>query len=60
MGPVLGPHARTDRTRDTRAAKPRLPAPEEHREYGPRGQCLTPYPHTRAHSTWTAGPDSPD
>ena len=59
MGLVLGPHARADRTGDTRAAKVGLPAPEEHREYGARGQCWTPYPHTRAHSTWTAGPDSP-
>ena len=46
-------------TTDTQAAKPQLPAPEEHREYGPRGQRWTPYPHTRAHSTWAAGPDSP-
>ena len=73
MGPVLGPHARTNRTRDTRVAKPGLPAPEDgqpgegqrltpdapHRAYGPRGQCWAPYPHTRAHSTWTAGPGSP-
>ena len=44
---------------DTRAARPRLPAPEEHREYGPRGQLWTPYAHTRAHSMWAAGPDSP-
>ena len=29
MGPVLGPHARTNRTRDTQAAEPRLPAPED-------------------------------
>ena len=29
VGPVLGPHARTDRTRDTRAAEPWLPAPED-------------------------------
>ena len=28
MEPVLGPHARTDRTWDTRVAEPRLPAPE--------------------------------
>ena len=28
VGPVLGPHARTDRTRDTRVAEPRPPAPE--------------------------------
>ena len=46
-------------TTDTRAAKPRLPAPEEHREYGARGQRWTLYPHIRAHSTWAAGPDSP-
>ena len=40
MGPVLGPHARNDRTRDTRAAEPRLPAPED---VQPReGQRLTP------------------
>ena len=31
VGPVLGPHARTDRTRDTRVAEPRLPAPEDGR-----------------------------
>ena len=29
VGPVLGPHARTDRTQDTRDAEPRLPAPED-------------------------------
>ena len=29
MGPVLGPHTRTDRTRDTRVAEPWLPAPED-------------------------------
>ena len=40
VGLVLGPHARTDRTRDTRVAEPRLPAPED----GPpgQGQRLTP------------------
>ena len=27
--PVLGPHARTDRTGETRVAEPRLPAPED-------------------------------
>ena len=38
--PVLGPHARTDRTRNTRVAVPRLPAPGEGRSgEGPR---LTP------------------
>ena len=40
MGPVLGPHARTDRTRDTRVVEPRLPAPEDGR-LG-EGQRLTP------------------
>ena len=40
MGPLLGPHTRTDRTRDTWVAEPRLPAPED----GQRGegQRLTP------------------
>ena len=95
MGPVLGPHARTDRTRDTRVAEPRLPAPEDGRPG--EGQRLTPdaphnggrpappgdgppppprhaaptghagqgdsvgppHPHTRAHSTWVADPNSP-
>ena len=39
-GPVLGPHARTDRTRDTRVAEPRLPAPEDGRPG--EGELLTP------------------
>ena len=40
VGPVMGPHARTDRTRDTRDAEPWLPAPEDGR---PReGQRLIP------------------
>ena len=40
VGPVMGPHACTDRTRDTRDAEPWLPAPEDGR---PReGQRLTP------------------
>ena len=95
--PVLGPHARTDRTRNTRVAVPRLPAPEDGRSG--EGQRLTPdapdnsgspppprgrppatppprhaaptghagqgdsvgppHPHTRAHSTCVAGPNSP-
>ena len=38
--PVLGPHARTDRTRNTRVAVPRLPAPEHGRSG--EGQRLTP------------------
>ena len=29
VGPVLGPHARTDRTRDTRVGEPCPPAPED-------------------------------
>ena len=40
VGPVLGPHARTDRTRDTRVAEPRPPAPEDGRPG--EGQRLTP------------------
>ena len=44
VGPVLGPHARTDRTRDTRVAEPWLPAPEDGRPG--EGQRLTPVaPH---------------
>ena len=46
MGPVLGPHARTDRTRDIRVPEPWLPAPEDRRPG--EGQCLTPdAPHNR-------------
>ena len=40
VGPVLGPHARIDRTRDTRVAEPRPPAPEDGRPG--EGQRLTP------------------
>ena len=40
MGLVLGPDARTDRTRDTRVAEPWLPAPEDGRPG--EGQRLTP------------------
>ena len=44
VGPVLGPHARTNRTQDTRVAEPRPPAPEGGR-LG-EGQRLTPdVPH---------------
>ena len=39
VGPLLGPHARTDRSRDTRDAEPRLPAPEDGRPG--EGQRLT-------------------
>ena len=40
VGPVLGPHARTDRTRDTRVAELLLPAPEDGRPG--EGERLTP------------------
>ena len=71
VGPVLGPHARTDRNRDTRVAEPRLPAPEGVVVGGPprhaaptghagqRNRFGPPHPHTRAHSTWLADPNSP-
>ena len=39
MGPVLGPHTRTDSTRDTRVAEPWLPALEDGQSG--EGQCLT-------------------
>ena len=59
VGPVLGPHARTDRTRDTRVAEPWLPAPEDGRPG--EGQRLTPdAPHNdgRPRTPGTA-PDHP-
>ena len=40
VGLLLGPHARTDRTRNTRVAEPRLAAPEDRRPG--EGQRLTP------------------
>ena len=40
VGPVMGPHARTDGTRDTRDAEPWLPAPEDGQPG--EGQRLTP------------------
>ena len=40
VGPVLGPHARIHRTRDTRVAEPWLHAPEDERPG--EGQRLTP------------------
>ena len=49
VGPVLGPDARTDRTRDTRVAEPWLPAPEDGRPG--EGQRLTPdAPHNGGRS----------
>ena len=55
VGPVLGPHARTDGTRDTRVAEPWLPAPED--GLPEEGQRLTPgAPHNggRPAPPWTA------
>ena len=40
MGPLLGPHARTDCTRDRWVAEPWLPAPEDGQPG--EGQRLTP------------------
>ena len=60
VGPVLGPDARTNRTRDTRVAEPRLPAPEDGRPG--EGQRLTPdAPHngSRPPPPWTAPPPPP-
>ena len=49
VGPVLGPHARTDRTRNTRVTEPWLPAPEDMRPG--EGQRLTPdAPHNGCRS----------
>ena len=64
--PVVGPHARTDRTRDTRDAEPRLPAPGD--GWPGEGQRLTPgAPHNsgrrpprgRSSATPTAGNAGP-
>ena len=60
VGPVLGPDARTDRTRNTRVAEPWLPAPEDGR-LG-EGQRLTPdAPHNsgRPPPPGTAPPQPP-
>ena len=45
MGPVLSPHARTDRTRDTWVAERRLPAPEEGRP-GEGSRLTADAPHS--------------
>ena len=52
VGPVLGPHARINRTRNTRVAEPWLPAPEDGRPG--EGQRLTPgAPHNGGkHPPW--------
>ena len=59
VGLVLGPHARSDRTRDTRVAEPRLPAPEDGRPV--EGQRLTPdAPHKGGRPTPPGtAPDNP-
>ena len=66
VGPVLGPHARIDRTRDTQVTEPRLPASEDGRPG--EGQRLTPgAPHNggkhpprgRPSATLTASNASP-
>ena len=60
MEPVLGPHARTDRSRDTRVAEPWLPAPEDGRPG--EEQRLTPdAPHNggRPHPPGTLPPPAP-
>ena len=44
VGPLLGPHARTDCTRDTRVAEPWLPAPEDGRP-GERQRLTPDAPH---------------
>ena len=54
MGPLLGPHARTNCTRDTRVAEPRLPAPEDGRQGD--GQRLTP---TAPHNGGSTPPPPP-
>ena len=50
VGPVLGPHARTDRTRDTRVAEPRLPAGEDGRP-GEGQRLTTDAPHNGGRPT---------
>ena len=57
VGPVLGPHARTERTRDTRVAEPWRPAPEDGRPG--EGQRLTPgAPHNGGRPTPQGWPPS--
>ena len=66
MGPVLGPHARTDHTEDTRVAEPRLRAPKDGRSG--EGEHLTSdaphngkrhHPRGRPSATPTARKASP-
>ena len=59
VGPLPGPHARTDRTRDTRVAEPWLPAPEDGRPG--EGQRLTPgAPHNGGRPPpWGRPPTTP-
>ena len=60
MGPVLGPHARTDRTRDTRVAEAWPPAPEDRRP-GEEQRLLPDAPHNggRPAPPGTAPPTPP-
>ena len=60
VGPMLGPRARTDRTRNTPVAEPWLPAPEDERPG--EGQRLTPdAPHNggRRAPPGDSPPDTP-
>ena len=59
VGPVQGPHASTNRTRDTRVAESWLPAPEDRRPG--EGQRLTPdAPHNGGRPTpWGMAPHHP-
>ena len=58
VGPVLGPHARIDRTRDTRVAEPWLHAPED--ELPGKGQRLTPgAPHNGGRHPPRGRPSAP-
>ena len=58
--PVLGPHAHTDRTRNTRVAVPRLPAPEDGRS-GERPRLTADAPHNsgRPHPPGDGPPPPP-
>ena len=58
MGPVLGSHARTDRARDTRAAEPWLPAPEDGRP-GQGQRLMKRYPEPMAHGPEAREPSHP-
>ena len=58
--PVLGPHARSDSTRNTRVAVPRLPAPEDGRsEEGQRLTADAPHNNSPKQGGGEPGPDRP-